>query len=61
LAACKTTVSDVPPVPAAPAGGGLAFTGVTAGAQLGFALLAFLIGFGLLMLARRRRESARRS
>jgi hypothetical protein len=61
LAACKTTVSDVVPVAATPPSGGLAFTGVPAGAQLGFALLAFVLGFGLLLLARRRRESARRS
>jgi uncharacterized repeat protein (TIGR01451 family) len=61
LSVCKTTVSDVVPVVATPPSGGLAFTGVTAGTQLGFALLAFLLGFGLLLLARRRRESARSS
>ena len=61
LTGCKTTVSDVVPAAATVSNGGLAFTGVSAGTQLGFALLAFLVGFGLLLLARRRRDSARRS
>jgi uncharacterized repeat protein (TIGR01451 family) len=59
---CTTTVIDVPPAAvAAIETGNLAFTGVSAGAQVSAALVVLAIGIGLLLLAGWRRRDGSES